>query len=703
MFDFLKKLTGKKKPEEEKTSSEEQQIAEKEKESFQAVAETQSEKTEIECTIVEEKLEAEIEEHTSAEVIAKIRSGELDVCKPKIKEGSVSEKVEKKPVDEDSTTIEEEEKSSIVPKTFGEIVENDALLAEILETSSQEVAKRLQKGDLDQCWINQDPEINIEGDLEAHLEEVVKEKIQAHPSKEIRCRLNEKAFLDELLEHSSAEVIAKLRQGALDTCDVPGVEEDAPATLVEEVEPEVKVDYEKDEIIKENDFQSILAEDALLQEILEHSADEVVANLRKGKLDKCNIKKNTKSVVQGDLDGCIEEVVREKIEAHPSDILKERFNEEAFLLDVLQHSSAEVVRKLRKGDFDKKKEAKPADKDVKQQKNTETSVMEETSSEQRIAEEPKEQPVKDPDRKQGWFGLDLGTFKKKLSKTSDALIGNVVAIASGKEILDDDAIDEIEERLIKADIGLETACEICDTIRVNKHKITPDKLKDYLHDQFSGILLAGKKDFSLNYRKGKLNVYLITGVNGVGKTTLIGKLAYRFKEQGNKVLVAAGDTFRAAAEEQLNIWSERAGADIVRKDGADPSAVIYDAIQKAKKEKYDVLLIDTAGRLHNKFNLMAELGKIKKTIDKNAKEELAESILVLDATTGQNGLQQAKVFSEAVNLTSVALTKLDGSAKGGIILAISSALKIPVKLVGVGEKIDDLRDFDPKIFIDAIF
>ena len=210
-------------------------------------------------------------------------------------------------------------------------------------------------------------------------------------------------------------------------------------------------------------------------------------------------------------------------------------------------------------------------------------------------------------------------------------------------------------------------------------------------------------DNTLSFKENELNIYFITGVNGAGKTTLIGKLAHKFKCENKKVLIAAGDTFRAAAEEQLDIWSKRAGADIVRRDKADPASVVYEAIQKAKNEKYDVILVDTAGRLQNKFNLMEELSKIKSVIDKNAPESLRESILVIDANTGQNGLQQAKVFTEAVNLTSVALTKLDGSAKGAIVLAIAKEMKLPIKLVGVGEKMEDLKTFDTKEFIQALF
>ena len=225
---------------------------------------------------------------------------------------------------------------------------------------------------------------------------------------------------------------------------------------------------------------------------------------------------------------------------------------------------------------------------------------------------------------------------------------------------------------------------------------------DLLKEEFKKTLSdAGSTE--LNYKDGELNIYFIAGVNGAGKTTLIAKMAYRFKQEGKKVLIAAGDTFRAAAEEQLNIWSERAGADIVRRDKADPASVVYEAIQKAKVENYDVILVDTAGRLQNKFNLMEELKKIKTVIDKQAPNALRESILVIDANTGQNGLQQAKIFAQAVNLTSVALTKLDGSAKGAIIIAIAKEMNLPVKLVGVGEKMEDLKAFVPEDFINALF
>lgn len=302
----------------------------------------------------------------------------------------------------------------------------------------------------------------------------------------------------------------------------------------------------------------------------------------------------------------------------------------------------------------------------------------------------------------GFFKDKLNDIKKAVSNTAQSLVGNVVAaVDTEEEVYSEFALEDIEDTLIGADLGVNYAAELVDNLRAKKDA-KPSELKNYLKTEFKKTLEeAGSTE--LNYKENKLNIYFITGVNGAGKTTLIAKMAYRFKQEGKKVLIAAGDTFRAAAEEQLNIWSDRAGADIVRKDKADPASVVYEAIQKAKNEHYDVILVDTAGRLQNKFNLMEELKKIKTVIDKQAPDTLRESILVIDANTGQNGLQQAKVFTQAVNLTSVALTKLDGSAKGAIILAIAKELKLPVKLVGIGEKMEDLKSFEPESFIEALF
>lgn len=295
----------------------------------------------------------------------------------------------------------------------------------------------------------------------------------------------------------------------------------------------------------------------------------------------------------------------------------------------------------------------------------------------------------------------FNNLKKSVSKTAQALVGSVVDVVSGENEFSEFVLEEMEDSLISADLGVAYATELTDKIRDNAN-LKPSQIKDFLKKEFLETLeKAGSS--KLSYKENELNIYFITGVNGAGKTTLIGKMAYKFKELGKKVLIAAGDTFRAAAEEQAEIWSKRSGADIIRKDKADPASVVYEAIQKAKNEKYDVILVDTAGRLQNKFNLMEELSKIKNVIDKNAPEALRESLLVIDANTGQNGLQQAKIFKDCVNLTAVALTKLDGSARGAIVLAIAKEMSLPVKLIGIGEKMEDLKDFDPNAFIEALF
>ena len=300
----------------------------------------------------------------------------------------------------------------------------------------------------------------------------------------------------------------------------------------------------------------------------------------------------------------------------------------------------------------------------------------------------------------GFFKDKFNNLKQTVSNTAQMLVGNVTNAVGQEEEFSEFVLDDMEDVLISADLGVGYAAELVDKLR-NQTKIKPADVKKYLKDEFSKTLKdAGSTE--INIQDG-LNIYFICGVNGVGKTTLIGKLAYKFRNSGKRVLIAAGDTFRAAAEEQLNIWSKRAGASIVRRDKADPASVVYEAIEKAKAENFDIVLVDTAGRLQNKFNLMEELKKIKSVIDKKAPEALRECMLVLDANTGQNGLQQAKVFSEAVNLTSVALTKLDGSAKGAIVLAVAKEMKLPVKLIGVGEKMEDLKEFNPDEFIEALF
>lgn len=301
----------------------------------------------------------------------------------------------------------------------------------------------------------------------------------------------------------------------------------------------------------------------------------------------------------------------------------------------------------------------------------------------------------------GFFKDKFNNLKETVSNTAQVLVGNVVNTVGEEEEFSEFVLDDMEDTLISADLGVNYAVELVDKLR-NQSKIKPADVKNYLKNEFLNVLKTAG-DNSLAYKANELNIYFITGVNGAGKTTLIGKLAYKFKQEGKRVLIAAGDTFRAAAEEQLDIWSKRAGAEIIRRDKADPTSIVFEAIEKGQKEGFDVILVDTAGRLQNKFNLMEELKKIKSVIDKKAPDALRECILVIDANTGQNGLQQAKVFTEAVNVTSVALTKLDGSAKGAIVLAIAKEMKLPVKLVGVGEKMEDLKAFNSEEFIEALF
>ena len=293
-------------------------------------------------------------------------------------------------------------------------------------------------------------------------------------------------------------------------------------------------------------------------------------------------------------------------------------------------------------------------------------------------------------------------IKAGLTKTRNAMastLGNVFNFSQ----IDDDFYDELEESLILADLGVETATKATDrlrkTIREQKLK-TPEEAKAALKEILVEMLTVGTPELDLST---KPSVVLVIGVNGVGKTTTIGKIASQLVKQGKKVLLVAGDTFRAAAADQLEIWAGRSGADIVRQhEGADPASVVFDGIRAAKSRNVDVILVDTAGRLHNKQNLMNELNKISRIVERELPDSAREVLLVLDGTTGQNGLIQAKQFKEIAGVTAVALTKLDGTAKGGIVISVSDALQIPVKFIGVGEQADDLMPFQAREFVDAL-
>ncbi|WP_425478086.1 signal recognition particle-docking protein FtsY [Desulfurobacterium atlanticum] len=292
------------------------------------------------------------------------------------------------------------------------------------------------------------------------------------------------------------------------------------------------------------------------------------------------------------------------------------------------------------------------------------------------------------------------SFKEGLKKTREALNFSVF---KGREV-NEEFFEELEEKLILADIGVKTTLELIEELKreAKKKKIKEsDKILELLKSRLKSILLKHKGELKIDH---KPFVILVLGVNGVGKTTTIGKLAKQLKDEGKSVVLAAADTFRAAAIEQLEVWAQRSGARIIKgNEGADPASVVFDAVQSVKAKGDDVLIIDTAGRLHNKDRLMKEIQKIKKVVSKELPGEPSEILLVLDANTGQNAISQAKAFKEITDVTGIALTKLDGTAKGGIVIAISNELKIPIKYVGIGEKIEDLRKFNPEEFVEGLF
>ena len=300
----------------------------------------------------------------------------------------------------------------------------------------------------------------------------------------------------------------------------------------------------------------------------------------------------------------------------------------------------------------------------------------------------------------------MGLFEKLksgLKKTTDSLADKIGGLFKGSKKIDEDFFEELEETLITADLGAETAIEICDKLRdeVKREKLTESEDVLAVMKRIISEMISGDNALDLSHKPA---VITMIGVNGAGKTTTVGKLSANLKAQGKKVLVAAADVFRAAAIEQLAVWTERAGVDIIkREEGSDPAAVVYDACNKCLAEDYDVLIIDTAGRLHNKKNLMDELAKISRIVTQKLPDASRETLLVLDATTGQNAVNQARLFNETAEITGIVLTKLDGTAKGGIIIPIRNELNIPVKLVGVGEKLDDLQPFVPEDYAEALF
>ncbi len=304
------------------------------------------------------------------------------------------------------------------------------------------------------------------------------------------------------------------------------------------------------------------------------------------------------------------------------------------------------------------------------------------------------------EKKKGFFSR----LVEGLTKTRNAVVSGIENVFLGYDVIDEDFYEELEETLIMGDIGIRASTDIIEELRKRvkeEHLNSPAQCREVLIDTIKRKMDLGENAYEFEDRK---SVVFVIGVNGVGKTTSVGKLASQLKNEGKKVLVVAADTFRAAAIEQLEEWTKRAGVDIIaQNEGSDPGAVVFDACKAAKARNTDVMIVDTAGRLHNKKNLMEELKKINKIIEREYPDAYRETLVVLDGTTGQNALEQARVFNEAANITGIILTKLDGSAKGGIAVAIQAELSIPVKYIGVGEKIDDLQKFNSKEFVDALF
>lgn len=335
----------------------------------------------------------------------------------------------------------------------------------------------------------------------------------------------------------------------------------------------------------------------------------------------------------------------------------------------------------------------------------EEEIREEETIEKEILEEVDGDGSQDPDNEEGQE--KMGIFARLLaglSKTKDNITGRIDSLLKSYTKIDEDLLEELEEILITADVGVTTTMEIIDRLRdmIKERGVKdPIEVRDLLKEIVASILKEGNSGLDLDPGPA---VIVMVGVNGVGKTTTIGKLAQRYKKGGKKVMLAAADTFRAAASEQLDIWAKRVEVDIIKHhEGADPGAVVFDAIKASQARKVDLLICDTAGRLHNKANLMNELGKIFKIIDREYPEAKKEVLLVVDATTGQNAVSQAKTFKEVANITGIVLTKLDGTAKGGVVLAVKSEVDVPVKLIGVGERAEDLQSFDADSFTDAIF
>ena len=440
----------------------------------------------------------------------------------------------------------------------------------------------------------------------------------------------------------------EIQEEPVEELEVKETEEDSQN--VEDSKEEVKSDLENDEDNSEYDSQKEQEEVEILEE------DEIESN-------KIEETKNEEAVSQ--------EILEEQIEAQEE--AKEEIAE-------IEEIKAEDIEKAQ---------------DIETQEKQDEIEESEDTAENQIDDEVEEKPKK--------VSL-FDRLKQGLTKAKQGITDRIDEVLKAYTKVDEELLEDLEEVLITADVGVNTTMDIIEKLEdvIRTKKITdPQDVREELKLIIEDIL--SKDDTKLDVSHSP-TIILMVGVNGVGKTTTIGKLAHRYKSEGKKVLLAAGDTFRAAAIDQLEVWANRCNVDIIKhQEGADPGAVIFDAIKASKARGVDVLICDTAGRLHNKSNLMNELGKVFKIVDREYPEAKKEVLLVVDATTGQNAVSQAKSFKEVCDITGLALTKLDGTAKGGVILAVKSEVDVPVKLIGVGEKMEDLQDFDSKSFVDALF
>ena len=440
----------------------------------------------------------------------------------------------------------------------------------------------------------------------------------------------------------------------------------------------------KQEELKEN--EKIKQKEVIVEENEDKNKESFEDKIEKEQIkdsENSEISRTTEYIEEENLHNQSEKVYEDKFDLVKENIVRDEIEEEK-IEQILNDENDEKVNES----IENIEESKVNDQEVEIEEK-------DKDSEEEIVE-----VIEESQKKVNLFER----LKQGLTKAKQGITDKIDDVLKSYTKVDEELLEELEEILITADVGVNTTMDIIDNLRdkIKENKITePIEVKEALKNIIEEILT--NENSTLNVEKSP-TIILMVGVNGVGKTTTIGKLANRYKQEGKKVLLAAGDTFRAAAIEQLEVWASRSNVDIIKhQEGADPGAVVFDAIKAAKARKVDLLICDTAGRLHNKANLMNELGKVFKIVDREFPEANKEVLLVVDATTGQNAVVQAKTFKEVADITGIVLTKLDGTAKGGVVLAVKSEVDVPVKLIGVGEKVEDLQDFDAKDFSDALF